>query len=292
VARASGVAQRAEALLGAAVVATTPVAGGDICTSTRLRLSDGTSALVKTRPHAPHGFFEVEARGLRGLAATGGVAVPQVLAVEHDCLILEWVESARPGPEAAEQLGRALARTHAAGASGFGSEDGDGFIGVLPMPNRTAPGWAEFYATRRVLPYLKLARDRGGISADDAAAVDRVVRRIADLVGPEEPPAPLHGDLWSGNLVWGHDGRVRVVDPATYAGHREVDLAMLSLFGCPHLPRLLEAYQEVAPLADGWEDRVPLHQLFPLLVHACHFGSGSGGAGYGARAGAAARSLG
>jgi len=292
VARATGVAQRAEALLGASVVATAPVAGGDICTSTRLRLSDGTSALVKTRPQAPEGFFEVEARGLRRLAATGGVTVPKLLAVEHECLIIEWVESARPSAEAAEQLGRALARTHGAGASAFGSEDGDGFIGILPMPNRTAPSWAEFYATRRVLPYLKLARDRGSISTDDAAAVDRVVRRIGDLVGPEEPPAPLHGDLWSGNLVWGHDGRVRVVDPAAYAGHREVDLAMLSLFGCPQLPRLLEAYQEMSPLADGWEDRVPLHQLFPLLVHACHFGTGSGGSGYGARAGAAARGLG
>jgi fructosamine-3-kinase len=138
-----------------------------------------------------------------------------------------------------------------------------------------------------VLPYLKVARDRGRISTEDADAVEAVVRRIVDLAGPEEPPARLHGDLWSGNLVWGQDARVWVVDPAAYGGHRETDLAMLSLFGCPQLPRVLDAYHEAAPLAEGWEDRVPLHQLFPLLAHAVMFGGG-----YGARAGDAARALG
>jgi len=295
VARSGGVAQRAEALLDAAVVATTPVAGGDICTSTRLRLSNGTSALMKTRPQAPAAFFRREAAGLRWLAETtgaGGVATPEVLAAEEDCLVLSWVEPGRPTGEAAETFGRALATTHAAGADAFGSPDGqDGFIGVLPLPGRSAPSWPEFYATRRVLPYLKLAADRGGISRPDADAVEQVVRRIVEVAGPEEPPARLHGDLWSGNLVWGGDGTVRVIDPAAHGGHRESDLAMLALFGCPHLPRVLEGYHEIAPLAEGWEDRVALHQLFPLLVHACHFGRGSGGAGYGARAGEAARSL-
>ncbi len=154
------------------------------------------------------------------------------------------------------------------------------------MPNRTAPTWAEFYATRRILPYLKLARDRGAIDEDEAATVESVVPRLADLV-PEEPPSRLHGDLWNGNVLWGQDptagtpavARVSVIDPAAYAGHREVDLAMLSMFGLPHLPRVIDAYCEAAPLADGWEERVGLHQLFPLLVHACLFGGG-----YGARA--------
>ena len=138
-----------------------------------------------------------------------------------------------------------------------------------------------------MLPYLKLARDRGHIDPADAAAVESVVRRIVDLAGPDEPVARLHGDLWAGNLLWGADGRVWLVDPAAHGGHRETDLAMLALFGCPHLPRVLDAYAEAAPLADGWEDRVPLHQLFPLLVHACLFGGG-----YGGRAAEAARSLG
>ncbi len=288
-----GIAQRAEALLDAAVVATTPVAGGDICTSTRLRLSDGRSALIKTRPQAPADFFTTEADGLRWLGSTDGVDVPEVLAAEPDCLILQWVEPGRPTVEAADAFGRDLAATHAAGAPCFGTESGaDGYIGTLPMPNRTAATWPEFYATRRVLPYLKLARDRGGITQGDVDAVEAVVRRIVDLAGPEEPAARLHGDLWSGNVLWGHDGRVRLVDPAAHGGHRETDLAMLALFGCPQLPRVLDAYQEATPLADGWQDRVALHQLYPLLVHACLFGAGGApGSGYGSRAGDAARSL-
>jgi fructosamine-3-kinase len=292
VARLGTVAQRAEALLGAAVVATTPVAGGDICTATRLRLSDGRSALMKTRPHPPENFFLTEAAGLRWLAAANGVGVPEVLAAEPDCLILAWVEPARPSPEAAERLGRELAATHRSGAAVFGTESGaDGYVGTLALPNRPAAAWPEFYVTRRVLPYLRLAFDRGAIGEADAEAVARVVRRVGDLAGPEEPPARLHGDLWSGNLVWGENARVWVVDPAAYGGHRETDLAMLALFGCPQLDRVLAAYNESSPLADGWQDRAPLHQLFPLLVHACLFGRGGSGTGYGARAGAAARSL-
>jgi fructosamine-3-kinase len=290
VARSGAIAQRAEALLGTAVAATSPVAGGDICTSTRLRLSDGRSALIKTRPHAPADFFSAEAAGLRWLAEampSGGADVPEVLAVEDDCLVLAWVESARPTPEAAERFGRSLAATHAAGSAVFGTESGaDGYIGTLPMPQRSAPTWPEFFATRRVLPYLKLARDRGNITETDATSVEGVVRRIVDLAGPDEPPARLHGDLWGGNLVWGADDRVWLIDPAAYGGHRETDLAMLALFGAPQLPRVLDAYDEAAPLAEGWRERVPLHQLFPLLVHACLFGGG-----YGARSGEAARSL-
>jgi fructosamine-3-kinase len=279
------IAGRAETLLGTSVVATTPVAGGDICTSTRLRLAGGGSALIKTRPNAPADFFPAEARGLEWLGAGGGVDVPEVLAAEPDCLILEWVETGRPTLEAAERLGRLLAKTHQAGAPAFGAEE-DGYIGLLPLPNRPAPTWPELFATRRILPYLKLARDRGAISTSDAHDVESVVRRITDLAGPAEPPARLHGDLWSGNVLWGQDGRTWLVDPAAHGGHRETDLAMLALFGLPQLQRVLEAYQEQAPLADGWEDRVALHQLFPLLVHACLFGGG-----YGARAAESARSL-
>jgi len=281
------IAKRAEALLETAVVATAPVAGGDICTSTRLRLADGSSALIKTRPHAPSDFFAAEARGLRWLGATDGVDVPEVQAVDEDCLIMRWVEPGRPSTEAAERFGRALATTHQTGAPVFGTESGeDGYIGTLPLPNRSAATWPEFFATQRILPYLKLGRDRSVISAADADVVESVVREIVELAGPAEPPARLHGDLWSGNVLWGEQARVWLVDPAAYAGHRETDLAMLALFGLPQLQRVLDAYQESTPLAEGWEERVPLHQMFPLLAHACLFGGG-----YGARAAAAARSL-
>ena len=148
------------------------------------------------------------------------------------------------------QLGRALAETHRAGADTFGGDD-DGFIGTLPLPNRTADTWPEFYATRRVLPYLKAARDRSAISADDAEVVEAAMRRIDDYAGPTEPPARIHGDLWSGNVLWGSDGAARLIDPAAHGGHRETDLAMLALFGSPHLARLVDAYDETAPLAEG-----------------------------------------
>ena len=199
-----------------------------------------------------------------------------VLAVAADCLILEWIEPARTHADTAAGFGRALARTHAAGAPGFGAEH-DGYVGRLPLANRALPTWAEFWAERRIAPYLKVARDKELIAPDDAATVERAVTRTAEIV-PEEPPARLHGDLWNGNVLWSTD-RVVVIDPAAYAGHREVDLAMLALFGLPQLAQVLTAYQETSPLADGWEDRVAFHQLFPLLVHACLFGGQ-----YGARA--------
>lgn len=276
-------AERVERLLGTAVVATSPVAGGDICTATRVRLADGTSALVKTRPHAPAGFFAAEADGLRWLGEAAPAA--QVLVVEDDCLVLRWVEPGRPTAEAATAFGQALAALHRAGADAFGAA-ADGFIGALPMPNGALPTWPEFFARRRVLPYLRLARDRGHLDPTDAQAVEDVAGRLAELAGPDEPPARLHGDLWSGNVVWSTDHRGVLIDPAAHGGHRESDLAMLALFGLPHLQRVLDAYQEQAPLAEGWEQRQPLHQLFPLLVHAAMFGGR-----YGRLAGDAARKL-
>lgn len=277
------IARRAEDLLGGAVVSTAPVAGGDIATATRLRLSSGQMALMKTLSHAPDGFFEAEAAGLRWLAEVeGGVPVPDVLAASADCVILAWIEpTTKHQQEVAAGFGQALAVTHGAGAESFGAA-ADGFIGRLPLPNRTCETWPEFFAVRRVLPYLKVARDRGAVSDGEAATIESVIGRLVELI-PDEPPARLHGDLWNGNCLWGADGDVHILDPAAYAGHREVDLAMLHLFGLPHLPRVMHAYDEAAPLADGWEDRLALHQLFPLLVHACMFGGG-----YGARAAAAA----
>ncbi|QLQ09389.1 MAG: fructosamine kinase family protein [Nocardioidaceae bacterium] len=288
-ARSNTVAARAEELLGKAVAATAPIAGGDICVATRLRLSDGTSAVIKTLANAPADFFGAEADGLRWLGATtssGGVAVPEVLAVDQDCLIVAFVEPGKPTVESAEAFGRALAATHQAGAETFGAAT-NGYIGALPMLNRPCDSWAEFYATRRLLPYLKLAVDRGGIGTADAAALEEVARRLPDLAGEPEPPSRIHGDLWSGNVLWGTES-AWVIDPAAHGGHRETDLAMLALFGLRNLAQLLAAYDEAYPLADGWRDRVGLHQLFPLLTHATHK---HGGGAYGARAGEVARRL-
>ncbi len=284
-ARMAGTAARAESLLGQGVVSTTSVAGGDICTATRLRLTDGHNAIIKTRPQAPTGMFIREAEGLRWLAEAGGARVPEVLAVAEDCLILAWVEQGKPTADAAERFGRDLAETHRAGASTFGAEH-DGFIGLAPLPNRPLPTWPEFFASRRVMPYVRAAVDRQALTSQEAETIEAAMRRIHDFAGDAEPPARIHGDLWSGNIVWGADGNVWLIDAAAHGGHRETDLAMLSLFGAPHLQRMLDAYDEATPLADGWRERLPLHQLHPLLVHAVMFGGT-----YGARAASAAQAL-
>lgn len=284
-ARMGGIAARAEKLLGVGVVATTPVAGGDICTTTRIRLTDGRNAVMKTRPHAPDGFFQREAEGLRWLAEADGAPVPDVLGAAEDCVVVDWVEPSRPSTDAAERFGRDLALTHAAGAEEFGGPR-DGYIGLAPLPNRTAATWGEFFVARRVMPYVKVAQERGALTPDEAAVIEDLMRRITEFAGPEEAPARIHGDLWSGNVVWGNDGRAHLIDPAAHGGHRETDLAMLALFGTPHLQRVLDAYAEASPLADGWRSRVRLHQLHPLLVHAVVFGGS-----YGSRAAAAAHSV-
>lgn len=274
----------------------TPLPSGRACRAQRLTLDDGTDLFTKTlvpspfdassRAGPPAGFFEAEAAGLRWLGEAGTVRVPEVISVSPSRLVLTWVE---PGPanlDAMTELGRALAGLHASGAPSFGVRWA-GFIGVLPLDNTPAERWPAFYAEQRVLPYLRLAVDAGRIDADDVRAVESVLARLDDLGGPPEPPARLHGDLWAGNLICARDGHTYVVDPAAHGGHRETDLAMLALFGAPHLGALLDAYDEAAPLADGWRDRVALHQLHPLLVHAATFGGD-----YGSRAGAAARRYG
>ena len=248
--------------------------GGDINEAYAAELDGGGRAFVKTRPDAPAGEYPGEAAALRWLGEPGGIGVPEVLGVSDEqprLLALEWLDESGRGDEAA--LGRGLAIVHAAGADEFGAAE-PARIGLLVLPNDPSPDWPSFYAERRLRPLLAPARDRGSLSEAGVRAVERVCDRMAELAGPPEPPARLHGDLWSGNVLWS-GGRPFLIDPVAYGGHREVDFAMLRLFGAPG-PRLLDAYEEVAPLADGHEDRVALYQLFPLLVHAVLFGGGYG----------------
>ncbi|HEY7224883.1 MAG TPA: fructosamine kinase family protein [Micromonosporaceae bacterium] len=261
----------------------TPVGGGSICQARRLTLEDGESLFAKTLDGAAPDFFAAEAAGLRWLGeatAAGGAPVPEVIVALPDLLALAWVEPGEPSAVAAERFGRALAAMHRAGATAFGAP-WPGFIGSLPQDNTPAgptAGWAEWFATRRLEPYLRLAVDRAALSTSDAAAVRRVLTRIDRYAPPPEPPSRLHGDLWPGNVHWAADGRAWLIDPAAHGGHRETDLAQLALFGgAPHLTRILAAYDEAWPLPPGWHDRVPLHQLHLLLVHAALFGAGYAG---------------
>lgn len=244
-----------------------------------VRLADGRTAYVKRWAGCPDDFFRSEARGLAWLAESETVAVPNVIAVDDRSITLEPVPRGRPSARGAESFGRALADLHTTAAPDFGAPWA-GFIGPLPMENRPIDGgsWAAFYAERRVLPFARAARDRGALSAAGLAAVEGAMERLRDGAGAwaAEPPSRLHGDLWSGNVLWGPDGTAWVIDPAAHGGHRETDLAMLALFGAPHLDRIVAAYDEHRPLADGWRQRVGLHQLHPLLVHAVLFGAGYG----------------
>jgi fructosamine-3-kinase len=256
----------------------TPLPGGSICAATRLTLDDGSSVFAKAWPGGqppPAGFFEAEAAGLAWLREAGAVPVPEVIAALPDMLVLEWVEPGPPATATAERFGRELAALHRAGAPAFGAP-WPGYIGSLPMDNEPAgAAWPDWFALRRIEPYLRMSADRGALSGADVAAVTRLMDGIADYAGPAgaEPPARLHGDLWPGNVLWSAD-RAWLIDPAAQGGHRETDLANLALFGgAPHLDRVLGAYQEQWPLAPGWRRRVPLHQLHLLLVHTALFGS-------------------
>jgi fructosamine-3-kinase len=244
----------------------TRVGGGSINEAYRAELPDGTTAFVKTRPDAPAGEFASEAAGLRWLAETG-VRVPEVLDVGDDHLVLEWIDDERTDPE---QLGRSIAAMHQAGAQRFGTlppgtpPPQELRLAGVVLPSGESDDWPRFYAHQRLEPLLPKA----GLGDSGRKAVEHVIDRIDDLAGPPEPPARLHGDLWGGNV---HSGAL--IDPAAYGGHREVDLAMLKLFGGPG-PRAFAAYDEAFPLAHGHEERVPLYQLFPLLIHAVLFGAG------------------
>jgi fructosamine-3-kinase len=249
-----------ERATGRSVASARPVGGGCINEGWKAEFDDGAAAFVKTRADVPPDEYENEAAALRWLAEPKAVNIPAVLGHSERVLAIEWIEEGRLSPEGADALGHGLAAVHAAGADGFGGPK-PLRIGRLELPNEPLADWPSFYAERRLLP-LADSLDRDG-----AKAVERVCERIAELAGPPEPPARLHGDLWGGNVLADARGEGWLIDPVAYGGHREIDLAMLQLFGAPS-PRILDAYREAAPLTDGHEERVGLWQLFPLLVHA------------------------
>ena len=253
------------AALGSAPTDATSVAGGDINDAYRVRLADGRTIFVKAHADPPVGMFAAEAVGLAWLRDGGApLRIPNVIASGDDWLALEWLDLVgRPDPAA---LGRGLAMLHASSAPAFGLA-GESFLATLCQDNAPEAAWPAFYVERRLRPLC--ARARLGLDAE----LDRLLA-ATDRFGPPEPPARLHGDLWWGNVA-AAQGEPVILDPAVYGGHREIDLAMLALFGGLPDP-LVAAYDEVFPLADGWRERIELHQLYPLAAHACLFGGGYG----------------
>jgi fructosamine-3-kinase len=263
--------------LGAAPQSARRLSGGDINDAFEVRLADARSIFVKTNAHAAPAMFPAEARGLAWLAEARALRIPEVLAVstEHDAvhfLALELVRAGNPALGHDESLGRGLAALHRFGAPGFGL-DHDNFIGSLPQSNRRRGSWSEFYALERLAPQLARAVERGRASQVMRRGFERLYARLPELTGPEEPPARLHGDLWGGNLHTDENGAPCLIDPAAYGGHREMDLAMMRLFG-GFGERVFSAYAEAFPLAPGAAERVPLFQLYPLMVHVNLFGGG------------------
>jgi fructosamine-3-kinase len=256
------------------VVSLAPVGGGDVADAYRAELDDGATVFAKTHPDAPPGFFATEAAGLAWLREADAAPSPEVLGVSDapSLLILEWIECGDSGRDTEAQFGRALAALHATGAPSFGREDRR-TTGSRGLPNEPCEDWVEFYATKRLLPLARLAHNERALPRAAIRDLEAVATRLAELGGPAEPPARLHGDLWAGNRLVDTGGVSWLIDPAAHGGHREFDLAMMRLFG-GFGEACFAAYAEAAPLADGWEARVPLHQLAPLTVHAIKFGGG------------------
>lgn len=247
--------------------------GGDVADSFRVTLESGRVVFAKTHANPPPHFFSTEANGLRWLRETNTLPVPEVLAVSDNppFLVLEWIDERGGDPADEAAFGRSLAALHQAGANAFGREDRR-TTGSRGLPNDPYDTWVEFFATQRLEPIARLLSDDGL-----AGRLRAVATRLDTLAGPPEPPARLHGDLWAGNRVVDAQGKSWLIDPACFGGHREFDLAMMRLFG-GFGAAAFAAYAEVTPLADGWEERVALHQLAPLAIHAIKFGGGYVGA--------------
>lgn len=254
------------------------LSGGDVSDGYRAVLDDHRVVFVKTKEDPPPGFFTTEAAGLAWLRDAEAVRIPEVVAVsdEPPLLVLEWIDVAGGAATDDDSFGRSLAELHRAGAPCFGREDRR-TTGSRGLPNEPCDTWVEFYGGQRLVPLARMARDTGALDATTVRSIDRIAERLDELGGDPEPPARLHGDLWGGNRVVDRAGDSWLIDPAAHGGHREFDLAMMRLFG-GFGDAAFAAYADVAPLSEGWRERVPLHQLAPLVVHAVKFGGGYVGA--------------
>lgn len=244
----------------------------------------------KSRAFAPQGFFECEGRGLQWLGeaqSQGGPRVVKVFDWGNDYLDIERVSPCSPTADAAFRFGAELAYMHDAGAPYFGSApagyDGTCYFGPLqdpvPMDTGTWTDPATYLAEGRLRPMVQLGIERGSLRESDMDLTQRVIDALPELLGraADDRPARVHGDLWSGNVMWTNDAgdtQAVLIDPAAHGGHREEDLAMLHLFGMSYLTEITEGYQSVHPLKAGYQERTTLWQLYPIAGHCVFFGGG------------------
>lgn len=262
----------AEAELGEPIGELVTISGGDFAVSYSGTLLCGREIFIKTHSNPPPGFFVTEATGLQWLRDTETVNIPRVLAVADSppYLAMEWVRQGAGKSDTEQQLGWQLAEMHSRSQTMFGRSD-CATTGSLAVPNAPCERWSVFYSTQRLLPLMEIAAGRQTLSIADLKAVEKIAGSLETCDVPAEPPALLHGDLWAGNRLVDERGRSWLIDPASHCGHREFDLGMMALFG-GFAEDCFAAYHERYPLVAGWQERLPLHQLAPLLVHAIKFG--------------------
>ncbi len=266
-----------EAQFDSTIVEATLIGGGCINNASRIRLSDGRSLFLKYRRTVPPGFYEAEAYGLKCLAAADAIRVPRVYSVSSDSsctphILLEYLAPGESGVERQKEFARLLVQMHTHTADVFGL-DRDNFIGHLPQYNTRSrnAGWGEFFYQERLIPQATIGAERGWMSEELGRKL-RALREpiITELNANPERPTLLHGDLWSGNVYWGAKEPC-LVDPAVYFGHREADLAFMELFGDPG-DDFRRVYHALLPLAEGFEKRKNILNLYHLMTHANMFG--------------------
>ena len=251
-----------------------PSAGGCINHGGQLTTTLGTYFLKwNLQSRFPY-MLELEAKGLDLLRNTGAVRVPEVLltgtADEFQFVLMDLVRSGSRGENYWVELAAGLAALHKHSSISFGLEY-DNYIGSLSQINFPTESWADFFVTNRLEPQLKMLVDSSKIETGLVRAIQALYTRLSEFF-PEEVPALIHGDLWSGNLLVDEEGKPCLIDPAVYYGHREAELAFTQLFeGFEH--PFYEAYQHLFPLEKGFEKRSEIYNLYPLLVHANLFGS-------------------
>jgi protein-ribulosamine 3-kinase len=264
-----------EARTGSAIKTFSFASGGCINHGGKVTTSQGHYFLKWNDLGKFPGMFDAEAKGLELLGSGSTLIVPKVMdfgtAGPFQFLLLEYIDSGKKTLDFWDRFGSGLARIHKRSSTHFGL-DHNNYIGSLPQRNTQNTSWTEFFIHERLLPQLHFARDVGKVDHNFVRRFDVLFNQLPSLL-PEEPPSLLHGDLWGGNLMIAHEGEPCIIDPAVYYGNREVDLAMMQLFGgfdrC-----CLESYSELYPLHPGYEERLDLYNLYPLLVHVNLFGGG------------------
>jgi fructosamine-3-kinase len=251
------------------------VGGGCINNAQRLETTAGTFFIKSNDASRYPGMFEAEARGLAILKSAGAIRVPDVVACgeagAQSFIILEFIDSAGRSKTFWEKFGQALANLHRHSSRQFGL-DHDNYIGSLRQFNRWHDNWDSFFIEERLQKQAQLALEHGLLSKKHINQFESLYKKLEGLF-PDEPPALLHGDLWSGNFITADDGYACIIDPAIFYGHREMELSFTQLFG-GFDARFYDAYHESFPLQAGFENRKDLCNLYPLLVHVNLFGGG------------------